>query len=252
MKSIFLCVVVIAALVVAGIGGTLAGFSDTEESKANYVTTGSLDLKVDGNDDKPYGVGVDTVVKVEDIMPSKWYSFSVNVQNMGQAVDELGYPENAHLYIHFKNLTCESVPPKHDGYDVGDGRGKNPEPELVAEYGGWIDQKYVEGLGVQGDNCTLKNYIDMQVWYGTLGKLVWEGKMKDAVCKQLYLGELPPCGATHTLTLKFHLPQINESHYGKDYFPAGSKFEYWPTNAYMLDKVKFDILFELLQEKVKD
>ena len=56
MKSIFLSVVVICALVISGLGGTLAGWSDTEEAQDNVIVTGSLDLKVNGTDDAPGAV----------------------------------------------------------------------------------------------------------------------------------------------------------------------------------------------------
>ena len=45
MKSMFLSVVVICALVIAGVGGTLADFSDIETSPDNFFKTGALDGK---------------------------------------------------------------------------------------------------------------------------------------------------------------------------------------------------------------
>jgi predicted ribosomally synthesized peptide with SipW-like signal peptide len=51
MKNIVLSVVVVAALMAAGIGGTLADFSDSEEEMGDVLQAGSLDLKVNGADD---------------------------------------------------------------------------------------------------------------------------------------------------------------------------------------------------------
>ncbi len=46
MKNIFLAIVIVSALAIAGIGGTLAGFSDTEQSLNNVFEVGNLDMLV--------------------------------------------------------------------------------------------------------------------------------------------------------------------------------------------------------------
>lgn len=40
MKNILLSAVVVSSLIVTGVGGTFAGFSDTELSQENYIETG--------------------------------------------------------------------------------------------------------------------------------------------------------------------------------------------------------------------
>ena len=147
MKSIFLSVVVIAALAVAGIGGTLAGWSDTEESFDNYITTGSLDLKVQRTDDKPWGDGIPVVTAFTDIVPSYIYKTNIIVANYGQ-----GNPPppstatlSAPLYIMFKDFACSNVDPTcGTGYEwPATSNLWKPEPELVAEYGGVLAQTHI-------------------------------------------------------------------------------------------------------------
>lgn len=260
MKSIFLSVVIICALAVAGVGGTLAGFSDSEISQDNVITTGSIDLKVNGQDDPPWGAGVPVKVNIDHMTPSKWYHFDIEVRNDGQCEID---PD---LYIHFKDFRCVNVNPLHDGYDdpfgpfplpdsytpLGDEGNLKPEPELVAEYGGLVGQRYVDGVGRHGDNCTLSTAIDVIVSYD--GGEVWHGKMVDLNSVQLYLGKLEMSGVTHWVNLAFHLQQeedlINywpDKHNPDDMGPVLDKFLYWPTNALMKDRIMFDIEFDLLQ-----
>jgi predicted ribosomally synthesized peptide with SipW-like signal peptide len=270
MKNVFLSVVIICALAIAGVGGTLAGFSDTEESFSNYVATGSLDLKVDGDDQKPYGPGVDGVIQLDDIMPDKEYRVTIPVSNDGQAQDgwpNQGNDEPAYLYMMFKNFKCDNIAPKHDAIDLRAHTGANgtvdpdemtnwdissflkPEPEMVSEFGGWVEQTWVEGVGQTGDECCLSTHIKMTVQYR--GKTI-SGYMADflstppSIYKQFYLGELPPCGTEYDIVIKFTLDQ---SLMKDDTWTGHEKFEYWPANAFMTDKISFDMLFELLQEK---
>jgi predicted ribosomally synthesized peptide with SipW-like signal peptide len=69
-KSLLVALVAVASLVLAGVGGTFATWSDSETSEGNYIETGSVDLmvaKCDADwqnpgpfkDDTPYGVGLD-------------------------------------------------------------------------------------------------------------------------------------------------------------------------------------------------
>jgi predicted ribosomally synthesized peptide with SipW-like signal peptide len=271
MKNVFLSVVVICALAVAGVGGTLAGFSDTEESFNNYIATGSLDLKVEGKDQAPYGAGVDGVIQLDDVMPDKEYRVTVKVRNDGQAQDgwpNQGNDEPAYLYIMFKNFKCDNIAPKHDGIDLRNHTGVNgtvdpdemtnwdissflkPEPEMVAEFGGWVEQTWVDGVGQTGDECCMSTHTRVTVEYR--GSIVASGLMADllstppGVVKQFYCGELPPCGTTYDLVLKF---KVDQSLMKDDTWTGHPKFEYWPANAFMTDKLSFSTMFELLQEK---
>ncbi|MBA7618286.1 hypothetical protein ES703_25607 [subsurface metagenome] len=251
MKNVILSLVVVAVLVAGGVGGVFAGFSDSEISQDNVILTGSLDLKVNGADDLPWGTGVGPKVVIEHMTPSKVYHFQIEVRNDGQCEIE---PD---LYIHFKNFVCSNVPPEHDGI-IGPDGGLKPEPELVAEYGGLVDQRWVEGPGQPvGDDCSMASHIDVAISYGPLGgpmeEVVSPTKMWFLDSEQIYLGKLPPCGETYIITLALHLQQIEDT----EVWPAKDdpndiglvpeKFKYWPTNALMKDQIMFDIEFDLLQ-----
>jgi predicted ribosomally synthesized peptide with SipW-like signal peptide len=258
MKNVLISLVIVVALAIAGVGGSLAGFSDSEESFDNYVVTGSLDLRVNGEDELPWGNGIGAVVTLTRVMPSKTYEVDIIVRNDAEAYEPDGEtPEPAHLYIHFKDFVCDNVDPIHGGYDTRDypeitldnpdiTEFLRPEPEMVAEFGGMVGQVEVEGITQQGDDCCMSTHIEMTILYDDVE--VWGPDVIGlAHCKQLYLGELPPCGEEHTITLQFHLPQ--QLDYGWVSRGIEEKFKYWPTNAYMTDVLNFNILFELLQEE---
>lgn len=264
MRSIILAVVAIVALSVAGLGGTLAGFSDSEISQDNYIVTGALDLKVNGEDDPPWGEGVGPKVELDHMTPCVWYHYYIDVRNDGQCDNE---PD---LYIHFKNFKCSNVEPDHGGIVAGEGRpgfpveppdyGVKPEPELVAEYGGLVDQRWVDGIGLSGDKCTLGSHIEVTVYYGpiegTIVEVIPPTKMEDLNCEQLYLGKLPPCSEVYLVTLAFHLQQIGPdttpwpTKDNPDVLkPVPEKFQWWKTNALQKDKIMFDIEFDLIQQE---
>jgi predicted ribosomally synthesized peptide with SipW-like signal peptide len=235
MKSIFLSVVIICALAISGIGGTLATWSDSEVSFDNYVSTGSLDLKVNGEDDigphpdrAMWGNGVPAKVELYDMIPCKWYGpFEVELWNAGQYEDN----ENtfAHAFIHLKNIVCSNVLPKVDAN--GDTTGYpdpstnqpwsgdlKPEPELVAEYGGKVDCIYVPGVGVEGDDCSVGTHVEMVITTTDVDPTtndfddilvnpdgyVMRDKLGKWECKEIWLFDLVPCNA-RTIYLWFHL-----------------------------------------------
>jgi predicted ribosomally synthesized peptide with SipW-like signal peptide len=282
MRNIVLSLVMVAALVAAGVGGTLATWSDSETSEGNTITTGSVDLKVNGFDDLPWGEGVPPKVTLDCMIPCKWYGpFEVELWNAGQCE----FPSKA--FIHVKNLVCSNALPKVDkdgnttGYpDPSEGQPYSgdlkPEPELVAEYWGKVNCHDVKGIGVTGDDCSMGSSVEMVITTTTvnpktndfadvlinpdgvelrnlLGK--WE-------CEEIYLFDLMPC-EPRVIYLWFHLKQLNEEWYGKDYiddpmidfFPDDPKWEAkylhwlkfndWPSWALMKDRVTFDMEFDL-------
>ena len=269
-KNAFFAIVVVCALVVSGIGGVLAGFSDTEQSVGNTIITGSLDLKVNGNDDLPYGTGVGAVVAIPAMQPAGvdgklMYERSIIVQNMGNStLPDGSNDENAFLYIKFKNMVCDNVEPAHDRAAYEDLWYTSPisnklklEPELVTEYGGVLDQIDIIGAwwdpeeprdprkatGQIGDNCTLGSSIQVVVLYD--GEPI-KGPVSMASLKDtwLYVGKLPACGAEHKVQLRFFLPQILDEEWTGD---TGMGFEYWMTNGLMNDKLTFDVEFGLTE-----
>ena len=254
MKSIFLSVVIICALAIAGIGGTFAGFVDTETSLKKSITTGSLDLKVsDGHgwqDDKEWGAGIPTLLTWTDVMPGKIYEKEFYVCDMGQASNPDGTPEPAYLYLFFKGMCCYNVNPTHPGpfyedTNVPGSQKMKPEPEMVAEYGGKVDCQDVVGIGRTGDNCCMKSHTEVKIFLDGNRVVNWTllGELED---KHVYLGEIMPCGALHTIKVVFRIPQTKD-----DTWSGWAPLAYWPTNALQLDKIEFDVEVSLLQEKYK-
>jgi predicted ribosomally synthesized peptide with SipW-like signal peptide len=190
MKNIFLSVVVVATLVAAGVGGTLADFSDIEVSQDNYFKTGSLDLTVSDESLNEYnGDEVPAFIQYEGAWPCSDKSYFIDLENWGQGVQFVPW-----AYVHFKNVECYWVypkllymwvneageevpaPPPPEGYDKwheglqGQGYPKPvTEPEYVAEYGGIAGEKAdgtlqeVPGIGPFGENCELKEHVDVAI-----------------------------------------------------------------------------------------
>jgi len=163
MKNIFLSVVVVTTLIAAGIGGTFAGFVDTEISEGNFYQAGISDLLVDGRND-PIGPTLQYVHGA----PCKSVDFWIDVFNWGDC-------QGGTVYLHFMDVVSEEMGTKPhvdpatglledwvydattvygmgipDGYRpaVGDepvGPGVwSSEPEKIAEVGdGYVGQEYI-------------------------------------------------------------------------------------------------------------
>ena len=105
-KLLAISLLVIGALLVAGMGGTLATWSDSETSEGNYIETGSVDLlvaKCDADwatpgafkDDTPYGVGLDPCFDTS-LAPGNYTCYSL-LWNAG-CID-------AKAYLHIKTVS---------------------------------------------------------------------------------------------------------------------------------------------------
>jgi predicted ribosomally synthesized peptide with SipW-like signal peptide len=286
MRNIVLSLVMVAALVAAGVGGTLATWSDSETSMGNTITTGSLDLKVNGNDDAPWGAGVGPKVTIDCMIPCKWYGpFEVELWNAGICE----FPSKA--FIHVKDIVCTNALPKvhpetgeSTGYaDPSTGQpwsgDLKPEPELVAEYEGKVNCVYVNGIGVEGDDCSMGTHVEMVITTTTVNPTTNnfddilinpDGvRMRDKLgkweCKEIYLFDLMPC-EPRIIYLWFHLQQESEEDFGLDYiddpmedfFPDDNdwdekylhwqKFNDWPSWAMMRDVATFNMEFDLWLE----
>jgi predicted ribosomally synthesized peptide with SipW-like signal peptide len=185
MKSILLSVVVISALVVAGIGGTFADFSDYEVSEDNYFATGALDLVVSNYLGTEFPDDAPTFFMVSDALPSCDKSVFLDLHNYGQ-----GWQTDPFCYIHIKNLECGWVMPKKpyawlddngdkvdppavvpDEGDLGQGYPKPvTEPEYRAELGGVVGEDVdgnpvtVVGLGLDfGEGCEVSRHVDIHI-----------------------------------------------------------------------------------------
>lgn len=283
MRSLYLTLVVVAALVLSGIGGTLATWSDSETSAGNWVSTGSLDLKVNGADDAPWGKGVPVKIGVDCVIPMKFYGpYEVELWNAGQC----NFP--AHAYIHLKEYQCSNIEPKVNpypdggsawwpagvttGYPAPDGSGLKPEPELVAEYGGKVDCFTVPGIGPEGDECSMGSHVELIVTGTDVAPndpdadIIYRDLLGKWYCKEIYLFDLMPC-EPRTIYVWVYLRQDSEEDYGYDFVldpgdpgwptEAGAaeaalmhwkKFNDWPSNAMMKDKVVFSLEFDLWLE----
>jgi predicted ribosomally synthesized peptide with SipW-like signal peptide len=279
MKSIFLSVVIICALAIAGVGGTFATWSDSETSMDNSIVTGSVDLKVNGADDAPWGAGVPSKVDITCMIPAKWYGpYEVELWNAGQCT------QASHAYINFKDLCCGNALPKVNPYPDGGSAywpantttgyvcpvtgDLKPEPELVAEQGGKVDCLTVPGVGVQGDTCTMKSHVKCMVTADKEGEkvIIEPTKLINLEGLETYLFDLKPCNA-RTIYLWFYLVQESEEDYGYNFFKSPeelglkegdpgyaeallrwSKFNDWPSWSLMKDMVTFSIEFDLWLE----
>jgi len=210
VKNIFLSVVVVTTLLAAGLGGTFAHFSDTEESLDNFVQVGSIDLKVytkspvGGPFDDP---DVPLLISAIDMQPCESKDFTWQLKNTGQPAGDV-----CNVYMHVKNPGCENVTVIHTGE-------ARPEPEVVAEDGGWLGQVYTPGLGPQGDICNLLDFIELTVYYPwnqvtKTGPVVFTGMAGDIVCDNLLLGRLDKCDDPQDVHVVFHLYDISEDDLG--------------------------------------
>jgi len=258
MKNIFLSVVIICALAIAGVGGTLAGFSDTETILDNKIEMGSIDLKVNGTDDAPWGKGIKPIIKLTKLNPGEPYKTTVNLRNAG---DKDGY-----LYLIFKNEQCYNIETRHAKWwyeEPESPYGMKPEPELIAEYGGpdgtdaiptqgKVDCTWVTGWGVTGDNCSMMSHVFLAVAFdgrwikGTPERPHSLQSWDDGV---IPLPVLEKCGGKHTVTFWVNVPQIEDPDWP---YPKNEPAElaYWPTNALMADGISFDIELLLFDKEL--
>lgn len=95
MKNVFLSVVVVATLVAAGVGGTFAGFVDTEISQGNFVQAGISDLLVNGKND-PIGAQI----TFTHAAPCKSIDFWIDLYNWGEC-------QGGDVYMHLKDVVSE-------------------------------------------------------------------------------------------------------------------------------------------------
>lgn len=262
MKNILLSLVMVAALVVAGVGGVFATLTDTEESTGNKIEVGSLDLKVNDEDDvNAWGsTGIGAVIVQECILPGTPMKTVFNVENEG-CLD--GY-----LYLVFKSLNCYNVEKEGaEGWiedpNITVGAKMKPEPEMVSEYGGTLAQETIPGVGRLGDNCCLSSHTFVTAYYGTPAPSLQPAFLRpppiidNTVIGDLdnaltYCGLLPLCGGDWYLEFNFDVPQLTETlndanhTWNWDFFNDCSPFDHWPTNALMADGISFKVMFILV------
>lgn len=212
MKRILLSVLTISLVAVIGVGATRAYFSDTETSTGNSFTAGTLDLKVDSQDD-PNVVHV----TLSNMKPGQTASYNWTLSNSGslsgkpwiEITNLKNYdngcndPETAAL-----DTTC-GVP------GLGDGElGANLLMKLNAP--GSVGYVYPNNVScVGGNNCPL-NY------WSSLGHIdqVVDGQVWDTI--------LPSSTLAGPMVLEFEVPTATG-------------------NVIQSDSVEFDVVFHLEQ-----
>ena len=160
MRNVVLSLVVVAVLVAGGLGGTFAGFVDTEVSKDNFIQAGITDLLINGNNDPD----VEAKIQFDHMVPTKSLDFWIDALNWGEC-------SGGDLYMHFKDVVSEEAGTKlhmggeyvYDGVAPGNATldvpkgyriavGVEPkgagvwssEPEKISEVGGgYIAQKWI-------------------------------------------------------------------------------------------------------------
>lgn len=170
MRNVLLSVVVVGVLIAAGIGGTFAGFVDTELVKDNSYQAGITDLLIDDTNSPT------AVINVLWGIPCKSRDFSIKVYDRGES------SELSDLYLHFKDIVCTEDGAKAgkvwngtnyvDGSPVGAGVATS-EPELGAEEGNFfIGQLWIDAtetgriMGVDyGDDCEVSEHLGIGVKY---------------------------------------------------------------------------------------
>jgi len=102
----------------------------------------------------------------------------------------------------------------------------------------------IPAAGVQGESCNMGDLVKVRVYYR--GQLVelrgneWN-KLSKLECNWYELGLLEECGVERTVRVDMMYDNIKDPNW------TGNKlFKYHPTNAYMADKITFDVNFGLV------
>jgi len=184
MKNILLSAVVVTTLIAAGVGGTFAGFVDTEISEGNFVEAGISDLLVNGKNDPNVGAKIEW----DCVVPCKSIDFWIDLYNWGEC-------QSGGVWMQFKDVVSEESGAKthlgaeyvYDGVSPGNpdlgvpagyriavggepkGAGVwSSEPEKIAEVGGGKVAQYdiLPGdPGTMGEDYAsgIADHLDMTV-----------------------------------------------------------------------------------------
>jgi predicted ribosomally synthesized peptide with SipW-like signal peptide len=132
-KLLAISLLVVGTLVVAGLGGTLATWSDSETSEDNYIETGSVDLlvaKCDTDwanpgafkDDLPYGAGLDPCFDTSLTLGGNYTCYSL-LWNAG-CID-------AKAYLHIENVSGGDTVPTDTCMGIWYDDDGDPDTALV-------------------------------------------------------------------------------------------------------------------------
>jgi predicted ribosomally synthesized peptide with SipW-like signal peptide len=218
MKKIIISLCVIGAVAAIAVGGTIAYFSDTETSKGNTFTAGTIDIAVNGQN--PWSQT--NHFAFEDMKPSQVEYSNFTVKNVG------ANPVNLWKKV---DVTVK-----------GDEENGVNEPECIAYGGKWVGGN--KQNGVLGTDCTewnvdkVKNDLSQVISYDLSVKLyssdeattsVWEQTLynMDKTISQInglgtFLGMIPT---------GWHMDVV------ESYHMKGEE----TGNEYQSDKITFDI-----------
>ena len=214
MKKILLSMLTISLVAGLAFGATRALFADTETSEVNTFTAGTLDLKVDGQDDPLVHITLanmkpgDGVGGNEHSTITYFYTLSNSGSLEGQPWIEIINLEN---YDNGCNEPEADVP---DGTCGNTGLG---EGELGANLYMQINAAGSGGLVYPNDpSCFSGRNCPLDYWgaYGPVGQGTWE--------------DIPAGGSTAPMVLEFSIPTSVD-------------------NIIQSDSVEFDIVFHLDQ-----
>ena len=288
MKNIILSVVVVTTLAVAGVGGTLAGFVDTEVSEDNFYQAGVSDLLINGMNDP-----IPAKIQYVHGAPCKSVDFWVDAYNWGEC-------QGGDLYMHFKHVVSEEAgtklhfgqryvydgvsslgPPIPDDYRIalpGEPAGPDvwsSEPEKISEVGdGMVGQIYIppmdprclgedyasgisEHLSVYVEVCDdgMDGILDDADDNGdgvidAVEKAAHEWVPIPSLCDKLFLIE---CQKNHlgflpTQQMAWIHIDLHLQQLEDPTWPGDPQLRFWRTNALQGDKATWDMLFELVTD----
>ena len=143
-KKILVSMMVIGLVAAFAGAGLYAYFSDTETSTGNTFQAGTLDLKVDGNDDP----NVPVYFNVSNVKPGDSGSVDIVLSNVG-SIDGVAY-------LNFTNVI--------------DDPGETPEPEPTPDNGELSENLYIK-IFVDGEEVAegyLSELAGTAIWLGTI------------------------------------------------------------------------------------
>jgi len=109
-KQVLSALTLVLAIVSLTVGGTLATWSDSETSSDNYIETGSVDLKVNDQDDSPWGGGLAAFFEIDSGEICTPYSSTQALWNAGCA--------DGWAYLHIKNLVDSDSLSQHMNLEI--------------------------------------------------------------------------------------------------------------------------------------
>ncbi len=155
-KNIAISLLVISAIAVVGVGGTISYFSDTEANVGNVIAAGIVDISI-----APGGDTVSLPAKITDMKPCKTEYVTINVTN-----EENSNPVD--VWKHIDNVETEEngiTEPEQKWYDANPGQAPKNDIDTVIEYDMTVNGEVVIDVN---DGITLDNIESYYIYLGRL------------------------------------------------------------------------------------